>query len=63
MGGFKHSDVISKDCVNVDLEDLLDGFPTQMAILHLFTLLKHLESALIANPAMPTRHDDAISGI
>jgi hypothetical protein len=34
-----------------------------MAILHLFSLLKHLQSALIANTAMPTRHDDAISGI
>ena len=63
LGGFEYSDVISKDSVDVDLENLLDGFPAQKAMLHLFALLKHLKSALIANPAMPTRHDDAISGI
>jgi hypothetical protein len=63
LGRFEYSDVISKHSVDVDFENLLDGFPAQMAMLHIFALLKHLDSALIANPAMPTRHDYSISGI
>ena len=68
MSCFNDSDVVFKDCVHVDFEDLFNALSAEMAPLFVIVLipdrcLHHHDSAFIADAAVATGHNHPICNV